>query len=120
MLGRGADGCCARYQLPGAQVCAVRAPDRRRVVFASIPLAVCEGMTVTLSDCAFRTARPGLGVPVHCRAFVSAMDKQWTKCMHTATDIIFLLRERASDYDVLGDERSEAVTACTPCGVPGP
>ena len=40
--------------------------------------------------------------------------------MHTATDIIFLLRERASDYDVLGDERSEAVTACTPPRLPGP
>jgi hypothetical protein len=42
------------------------------------------------------------------------------RCMHLATDIIFVVRERASDYDVFGDERSEAVTACTPRGLPGP
>jgi hypothetical protein len=46
--------------------------------------------------------------------------QQGTECVHPATDIISSWRERASDSDVFGGERSEAVTACTPCGALGP
>jgi len=40
--------------------------------------------------------------------------------VHTPWDIIFSLRERASDFDVYPRGRTEDVTACTPRKSLGP
>src|SRR5260370_42069303 len=85
-----------------------RSPCAEQTASPSSPLAVCAGgAVVTVSD----QASPST---------VDNLCQQGTECVQMATDIIYSLLERASDSDVFGGERSEAVTACTPRKALGP